>query len=194
MTLKIFKNKKAEDGRLKAEGYVHKAQLDSVYLLSLPLFAFLLFTFPSCYSFKDVSIPPEVKTVRVQYIENRARIVNPQLSQRLTDKLRQKVINQTRLTQTNNDEAHYDISGQITDYYVTTSGISGQRAASNRLNVTVHLVFKNRLDDKKSFEADLSRNFDFDASLTLTQAENQLTELIVQNLTDEIFNRIFSNW
>jgi tRNA U34 5-carboxymethylaminomethyl modifying GTPase MnmE/TrmE len=147
-----------------------------------------------CYSFKDVSIPAEVKTVKVNYIENRARIVNPQLSQRLTDKVRQKIINQTRLVQTNSDEAHYDISGQITDYYVSTSGISGQRAATNRLNVSVRLVFKNRLDSKKNFEADLNRNFDFDAALPLQQAENQLTELIVQNFTDEIFNRIFSNW
>mgnify|MGYP003347043251 CR=1 FL=1 len=76
----------------------------------------LMSLFSSCYSFKDVSIPPEVKTVKINYIENRARIVNPQLSQRLTDKVRQKIINQTRLTQTNSDEAHYDISGQITDY------------------------------------------------------------------------------
>ncbi|MBX9782281.1 MAG: hypothetical protein K2X48_03205 [Chitinophagaceae bacterium] len=152
------------------------------------------YLFSSCYSFKDISIDPAVKTVRVQYIENRARIVNPQLSQRLTDKLRQKIINQTRLTQTNNDEAHYDISGQITDYYVTTSGISGQAAASNRLNVTVHLVFRNRLDDKKSFETDLTRNFDFSSTLSLNQAESELTEKIVQNMTDEIFNRIFSNW
>jgi hypothetical protein len=147
-----------------------------------------------CYSFKDVSIPPEVKTVKINYFENRARIVNPQLGQLLTDKVRQKIINQTRLTQTNNDEAHYDISGQITDYYVTTSGISGQRAATNRLNVSIKLIFKNRLDDKKNFEADLNRNFDFDASLSLQQAESQLTPLVVQNFTDEIFNRIFSNW
>lgn len=141
-----------------------------------------------------MSIPPEVKTVRVQYIENKARIINPQLSQRLTDKLRQKVTNQTRLSQTNNDEAHYDISGQIVEYYVTTSGISGQKAASNNLNVTVHLVFKNRLDDTKSFEADLTRNFPFSSSKSLNEAEAELNDEIIQNLTDEIFNRIFSNW
>lgn len=147
-----------------------------------------------CYSFKDVSIAPEVKTVRISYIENRARIVNPQLSQRLTDKLRQKIINQTRLTQTNSDEAHYQISGQITDYYVTTSAISGQRAAANRLNVNIKLIFKNLLDSKKNFDTELTRSFDYDATITLQQAENQLTELIVQNFSDEIFNRIFSDW
>lgn len=163
----------------------------SYWLLAI---SFWLFAFPSCYSFKDVSIPPEVKTVRINYIENKARIVNPQLSQRLTEKLRQKITNQTRLSQTNSDEAHYDISGQITDYYVTTSGISNQQAASNNLNITVHLVFKNRLDDKKSFEADLTRNFPFSASKSLNEAEQELNNEIIQNLTDEIFNRIFSNW
>lgn len=184
MILKTFKYKPVA-GNLKS-----LAKHIKLMTLGLILSAY----FSSCYSFKDVSIPPEVKTIKVLYIENRARIVNPQLSQRLTDKLRQKVVNQTRLSQTNSDEAHYEISGQITDYFVTTSGISGQQAASNRLNVTVHLIFKNRLDDKKSFETDLSRNFDFSAQLSLQQAEASLTDQIVQNLVDEIFNRIFSNW
>lgn len=156
------------------------------------LFAAILFS--SCYTFKDISIPPEVKTVKVNYFDNKARIVNPQLSQKLTDKLRQKVVGQTRLSQTNSDEAHYDISGYINDYNVSTSGISGQQSTINRLNVSVHLVFKNRLDETKNFEADLSRNIDFPATHSLSQAEASITDDIVKNLVDEIFNRIFSNW
>jgi hypothetical protein len=50
------------------------------------------------------------------------------------------------------------------------------------------------LDEKKNFEADLTRNFPFDATLSLTQAEAGLNDQIISNLTDEIFNRIFSNW
>lgn len=145
------------------------------------------------YSLKDVSIPPDVKTVKVNVFENRARYINPLLAPRLTDRLRQKIVNQTRLSQTNN-EADYNVSGTITDYSVTTSGISNQQASSNNLNVTVHLVFVNRLDNKANFEADITRNFPFNASLTLQQAESQLADDIIGNLTDEIFNRIFSNW
>jgi hypothetical protein len=145
------------------------------------------------YSLKDVSIPPEIKTVRVFFIENKARYINPQLSPKLSDKLRQKIINQTRLSQTNND-ADYEISGYISDYSVNTSGISQQQVASNNLNVTVHIIFKNRQDEKKNFEADITRNFPFSASKSLTQAETELNEQMVTNLTDEIFNRIFSNW
>jgi hypothetical protein len=145
------------------------------------------------YSLKDVSIPTEVKTVKVFFIENKARYINPQLSPKLTDKLRQKIVNQTRLSQTNN-EADYEVSGYISDYSVSTSGISQQQVASNNLNVTVHITFRNRLDEKKNFEADITRNFPFSSSKSLTQAEGELNEQIINNLTDEIFNRIFSNW
>ena len=150
--------------------------------------------FGGCYSFKDVSIPPEVKTVRVNYIENKATYVNPQLSPQLTDRLRQKINNQTRLTMISGDNADYEISGEVKSYTVSTAGISQQQAATNRLLVTVHIVFQNRLDDKANFEADISRNFDFNANLSLQQAEAQQSEDILKNLTDEIFNRIFSNW
>jgi hypothetical protein len=151
--------------------------------------------FAGCYSFKDIgSIPKEVKTFRVTYIENRARYINPQLSPQLTDKLRQKIMGQTRLAGVQNEDAHYDIGGQVTGYNVTTSGISNQQAATQRLTVVVHINFKNNLDPSKNFEADVSRNFDFDAQLTLTAAEAQLNETIVKQVVDEIFNRIFSNW
>jgi len=63
------------------------------------LAAVLLFT--GChvsYSLRNVSIPAEVKTVKITYFENKARYVNPQLSPKLTDKLTQTVAGQTRLT------------------------------------------------------------------------------------------------
>lgn len=154
-----------------------------------------------CYTFKDIGqIPKEVKTFRVNYIENKARYINPQLSPQLTDKLRQKIMGQTRLAGVQTEDAHYDISGTVTGYNVITSAISSnnssnqQQAAGQRLTVTVHLNFKNNLDPSKNFEADVSRNFDYSAQLTITQAEQQLNETIIKNMVDEIFNRIFSNW
>jgi hypothetical protein len=145
------------------------------------------------YSMKDVSIEPQAKTVKVNFIENKARYINPLLSPRLTEKLRQKIVNQTRLSQTNG-EADYEISGTITDYSVSTSGISNQQVASNNLNVTVSLIFKNRINEKKNLETSITRNFPFSATLSLPQAEAQLNEQVINNLTDEIFNKIFSSW
>lgn len=154
----------------------------------------LLFQGATCrLSLRDVSIPPEVKTVRVAYIDNRARYINPLLSPRLTEKLRQKIVNQTRLSQTNG-EAHFEISGTISDYSVSTSGIADRQSSMNNLNVTVSISFRNRLDEKKNFETAITRNFPFSSGLSLQQAEAQLNDQIVGNLVDEIFNRIFSNW
>jgi hypothetical protein len=120
--------------------------------------------------------------------------VNPQLSPALTEKLKQKIINTTRLQQTNNDDAHYDISGYISQYYTSTSGISNNNASVNRLSISFHLIFKNTLDEKKNNEWDLSRSFDFPASQSLSQAEASLNADIVKGIVDEIFNKIFSNW
>ena len=82
------------------------------------MFAIMAVTF-SCkvhYGFKDITIPPDVKTIKVNFIENRAPYINPQLSPQLTDRLRQKIVSQTRLKQTNTDEADWDVAGTVTDY------------------------------------------------------------------------------
>lgn len=155
-----------------------------------------VFHFSTCkYSFKDTApIPVEVKTFRVNYLENKAQYVNTQLSPQLTERLKQKILNTTRLRQTNSDDAHYDISGYVSQYYTSTVGISGGNSSTNRLTVGFHLVFKNTLDDKKDFEADLTRTFDFLGNKSLTEAEAELNNDVVRNVVDEIFNKIFSNW
>jgi len=145
------------------------------------------------YGLKDVSIPADIKTVKINYIENRARYINPQLSPRLTDRLRQKVVGQTRLTQVNNDNADWEISGFITDYSFSTSAISNQQVANNRLTVSVHVTLINRkMDDVKDY--DVSRSFEFKGNQSLQQAENALGDEMIRTLTDEIFNKLFSNW
>jgi hypothetical protein len=146
------------------------------------------------YSFRDAVIPENVKTIKIGFVENKARYVNPQLAPLLTDKLMQKIMNQTKLTRTNNDDAHYQIFATITNYDPSqTVGVSAKQASTNRLTVTVHIVLKKTLDNKEQ-EFDVTRNFDFSATLTLNQAEGQLMEDILRNITDDIFNQIFSNW
>jgi hypothetical protein len=145
------------------------------------------------YRFKDVSIPDSIKTVKVNFFGNKARYVNPQLSPRLSDRLRQKIVSQTRLTQTNNDNADWEISGDITQYNLTTSAISGQREAGNRLTVGVHITILKRKSDETA-EYDVSRAFEFAATQSLQEAEARLSDEMIRTLSDDIFNRIFSSW
>ena len=181
---------------VSSEKLIMKDRFKNIKLL---LATSLLMSLVSCttckYGFKDAApIPVEIKTFRVNYLENKAQYVNTQLSPQLTEQVKQKIRNTTRLSQTNNDDAHYDISGFVSQYYTTTVSISNNNSSGNRLTVGFHLVFKNTLDETKSFEADLLRTFDFSASLSLQDAERTLNTDIVKNITDEIFNKIFSNW
>lgn len=162
------------------------------YLLALMLMAVC----SSCgiYKFRDATIPVDVKTVNVKFIQNAARYINPQLSQKFTDKIQQKIIGSTKLTRTNSEDAHYVISGTITTYDANqTVGINSQQATTNRLTVTLHMVLKKTLENKTD-EFDVSRSFDYSANLSLQQAEGQLLDEVVRSLTDDIFNHIFSNW
>ena len=154
------------------------------------------FSVSSCkvYKFSDVgSILDSIKTVKVNFFENRARYINPQLSPKLTDKLRQKIVGQTKLSQTNNEDADWEISGTITDYSFSTSVISGQQGNTNRLNVTVHLSKYDRVYEKKE-EYDVSRSFEINGSQSFQTAESAKIEEIIRTMTDEIFNKLFSNW
>ncbi|MGC4038090.1 MAG: LptE family protein [Chitinophagaceae bacterium] len=144
------------------------------------------------YRFKDVSIPDSIKTIKINYIENKARYINPQLSPQLSDKLRQKIVNQTRLTQTNGD-ADWEITGYVSDYSVSTAAISGQQNATDRLNISVHITLYDKLANK-STEYDVTHSFDYSATQTLEQAQVSQNDVIIQNMTDEIFNKLFSNW
>lgn len=164
-------------------------------ILLVPCALFLVPSLSGChiYKFNEATIPDSIKTVKVNFIENNARYINPQLSPRLTDKLRQKIVGQTRLTQTNNDNVDWEISGFITDYSFSTSAISGQQVANNRLTVSVHIKLTDNKADKIS-EYDVTRSFEFKGDQSFQQAENALGDEMIRTLADEIFNKLFSNW
>ncbi len=162
----------------------------------LLLIVVIISTSCGVYSFRDVSVDySKYKSIKIGFIENKARYINPQFSVKLTDKIQQKIISQTKLIRTNNDDANYILSGYISSYDPSqTVGISNSQTQTNRLTVTVHITLRDNVENKTQ-EFDVTRNFDFNASLSLQQAEADLLEKeIIPTITDEIFNKIFSNW
>ena len=185
--------------RSQKRRYIRNVLRTSYFVLIITALFFVAAGNSSCniYKFRDISIPDSIRTVKVNFIENKAPYVNPQLSPRLTDKLRQKIVSQTRLSQTNNDNADWDIKGHISNYSLSTSGISSQGGSrdvtTNRLTVSVHIILNDQKANKVQ-EYDVSRNFEFAGTQSLQQAEASLSDEIIRGLTDDIFNRLFSNW
>lgn len=170
-----------------------------VFLLIIFCCCNLSFTGCGVYKFTETgTISPDVKTIKINLIENVSQYINPQLSPNLTDRIRQKINNQTKLSLINNDNAHWILGGQITDYSVSTVGVTstnGQSQSSvNRLSVSVKIIVTKQIEGKDPEEYIATRQFDFPATQSLQQAESRLLDEMVRNLTDEIFNRIFSNW
>lgn len=161
------------------------------FLFLIPIF--LLLSSCKIYSFKDASIPPEIKTIKLGFFENRARYINPQLAPQLNTNLQAKLVGQTGRQPSTHDDADYVISGYISDYSVTTSGISNGQVSTNRLTVGVHITLKDNKHQKQD-EYDVSKSFEFPGTSTITAVENSLTGDIVTGLTTEIFNKLFSSW
>jgi hypothetical protein len=146
------------------------------------------------YSFTGANISPAVKTFSVYYFPNRARLVNPTLSQSFTEALREKLQRQTPLNELAED-GDLIFEGQITGYEVRPMSIQKEdMAALNRLTVSVRIKYTNNIDPDQSIEQTFSAFEDFDAASSLSAVEDGLVPEIITKLTEDIFNATLANW
>lgn len=156
----------------------------------------LLFASGGCgtYSFTGASIPPGTETVSISFFENRASIIQPTLSAKFTEKLKDRFVSQTNLRLVN-DNGDLQFDGYISDYQSRPVAIQGnEQAALNRLTITVSVNFKNAKDPKQDFDSSFSRYVDYDSRKNLSAVEQELISEICQQLTEDIFNKAVINW
>jgi hypothetical protein len=146
------------------------------------------------YSLTGASISPDVKTISIQYFQNRASLVQPALSQYITDKLISKCKSQTNLNFISGaGDVNFD--GEITEYNTVPLTVSGnEQAAMNRFTISVKVKFTNIIQPEMSYDQVFSRYADYDSSKDLSQVEQQLSEKIVELIIEDIFNKAFANW
>lgn len=153
--------------------------------------------FQSCkvsYSFTGAAISPEVKTFSVYYFPNRARLINPNLSQQITEALQDKLLRQTSLDQVD-ERGDLEFEGQITNYDTRPMNISeGDLAAQTRLTVSVKVKYTNNINHDDDWEKTFSAYEDFDSNEILSDVEDALVEEILKQLTEDIFNASIANW
>ena len=146
------------------------------------------------YSFSGASISPDVKTCSVQYFQNRASIVQPGLSQMITDELIDKCKAQTSLGIVNGI-GDVNFEGEITDYNTKPLTVAADaQAATNRFTISVKVKFTNSVDPNLNYEQVFSRYEDYDANLDLSAVEKDLTQKIIDLIVEDIFNKAFVNW
>jgi len=146
------------------------------------------------YSFTGASIPPEAKTVSIQYFPNRALLVEPILSPVFTNILRDQFTNQTNLVMVdrNGDLA---IEGEIVDYNTKPVAIQAdQTAAQNRLTIVINVRFSNKYEPDKDFEQKFKQFYDYSSTTDLNSIKADLIDELSTAIAQDIFDKAVINW
>lgn len=156
------------------------------------LFCVIIFT--GCYSFKGISIPTEAQTFYVTDLENRIPTAPSDLGQLFSEALKQKFINESRLNFSDLDP-DIEFSGQVSRFAVTSVAPQpGESIAFNRLEISVRIKYDYSLDEENNWENTFTFFQDYSRDQNLLDIQDGLITVIFTQLTEDIFNKAFTNW
>ena len=146
------------------------------------------------YSFSGASLSSDIKSVSIKTFTNQASIVVPSLSEKITEKLKDKFLKEMNL-KLEDDNGDLTFKGAIVDYKIAPSSItSNDQSKTSRLTISVKVKFENIKEPKLNYETVFSSYMDFDSTKDLSQVETELIEGITTNLVQDIFNKAVNNW
>lgn len=163
------------------------------YFLLLPFFLVVA----GCsirVTFNGSSVPEDVKIASVQFFENRAPYINPTLSQNFTEALKDRITSESRLI-VRSGVGDVDFAGEIVGYDTKPMAIQADAvSAQTRLTVSIKVRYQNFKDPRQNWESSFSAYQDFSSDQNINDVEDELVELIIDELTENIFNKAFSDW
>jgi len=165
------------------------------YSIQTALLVFLTLLATSCkvkYSFSGANTGI-LETVSIDFFQNRSALAPPVLGQNITEEFRDLCERQTNLTLiTGPGDAHFE--GEIVVYSTRAMAISADQAALTRFTIGVKVSYTNNLDPELSFDETFSQYRDYESSLQFESVRSELTDAIVEEINEDIFNRAFVNW
>lgn len=162
-----------------------------------PLYLILILPFLSAtcsieYGMIDQSI--DADTFSVELFEEQAANAPAGYGAAYTDFLKDFMISRTKLD-LKNKGADIEIFGKVTFFNTAPVSVqSDEIAALNRLNVTIAVTVINNVNETQSFESNFSQFSDFDASQDLAAVQDELLDDINGKLSQDIINKLTSNW
>jgi len=137
----------------------------------------------------------KVHTMQIADFQNHADYVYGPLATTLNDQMKDLFMRQTRLSLVNNN-GDIVIEGEITGYNQYNEAIDASGYSSKvRLTLTVSVSFTNNTNHEEDFENRTFSAFQtYDASQLLTAVQDQLIEVMVKDISEQIFNATVANW
>ncbi len=154
----------------------------------------IILTLSSCYSLNGISISAETDTYYVEQFEVNTIEAPAELGQRFSELMKQKINQNTRLAfdDTNPD---VEFAGAIVDFTVTPEAANANnRADLSRLTVRVSVDYVDTVTEANSYTATFTEFELFDAATNLFDVQEALVEQIFERISEDAFNKAFSNW
>lgn len=137
----------------------------------------------------------DAKSFQVNYFRNTAEIVQPGIERDFTIALQNLIQNQTNLNLTNRD-ADLVYEGEITDFRIAPmTATANQKAAQNRLTISVKVRFMNKKKSEDDFDKSFSFFYDYPAGEQLIGSKlSTATTEIFNRITQDVFNESLAKW
>ncbi|MEZ4774891.1 MAG: LptE family protein [Bacteroidia bacterium] len=168
----------------------------SIFLKVLVTFGLAL-SVVSCqisFNFTGGKADNSLQTLSISQFINEADIVVPYLAQETTQQLQDRFLSQSRLTLTSG-AADVELGGSITRYTMLPVAIQGDdRAAQNRLTITVKVKFVNNVDPAESWDQTFSKFIDFDSEEDFTSVERDRINDVLEQITQDVFSKSIGKW
>lgn len=157
--------------------------------------AFLLNSCTIAYKFNGASIDyTKTKSISIADFINTAELVYAPLSSEFTEKLRDLYAKSTRL-QLLKKSGDMNLEGEIVEYQLTPMAISADTYASQtKLTITINVRFTNSKNPEDDFEKKYSAFQTFDSNSLLTEVQDELLKIMIDEITDNIYNDTVAKW
>jgi len=151
---------------------------------------------PGCtyYSFTGATIPSHLSTVAIPLVEDRSVSTLTGLDEELTQMLVDRFVSQTRLSlEPSEAQADAVLSATIERYSNQPTSVGGdERAALNRVTISVRVVYRDQVEDKEVLGRSFSGFEDYEASDL--EKEKDAATAALKKIADDVFTAATSDW
>ena len=147
------------------------------------------------YKFNGANINYQTThSISIADFPNNAAMVNPTLSNNLSEGIRDLYQRQTRL-QVLRRGGDLEIEGEIVGYDISQGAISADSYASeSKLTIRVTVHFTNNIYPEESFDKTYSAYQTFDASRLLSDVQDELCAIMITEIAENIYNDTVAKW
>jgi len=147
------------------------------------------------YKFNGANINYQTThSISIADFPNNAAMVNPTLSNNLSEGIRDLYQRQTRL-QILRKGGDLELEGEIVGYDISQGAISADSYASeSKLTIRVTVHFTDNIHPEASFDKTYTAYQTFDASRLLTDVQDELCAIMITEIAENIYNDTVAKW